>query len=67
MKGKLDHRYGGDRRAIDAGAPQGWKERRRAVERRIPKVAEISFEEWAFFAAKYTNNSPANISDNTYN
>ncbi|RIX43117.1 MAG: hypothetical protein D3M94_17895 [Rhodocyclales bacterium GT-UBC] len=39
-------RIGADRRAIDAGPPSGWSERRRAVERRLPAVAEIPFSEW---------------------
>lgn len=36
-----------DRRTHDAGPPQGWKERRRTVERRLPEVTEMTFEECA--------------------
>jgi hypothetical protein len=28
------------------GPPEGWRERRRAVERRLPVVAEVPFSEW---------------------
>lgn len=52
MSHKSEHRSGTDRRRIDKGPPQGWKERRRSVERRFPQVTEISFEEWQAFAGK---------------
>lgn len=35
-----------DRRNEEFGPPNGWKERRRNVERRRPEVAEITFREW---------------------
>lgn len=34
-----------DRRKIDLDPPKGWKDRRRSVERRLPEVIELSFEE----------------------
>lgn len=45
---KPDHRHGQDRRNVDQGPPNGWKERRRTVERRLPSVEEdlISDHEW---------------------
>lgn len=44
-----------DRRSIELGPPDGWRERRRRVERRIPETAEIevSESEWeAYFAPR---------------
>lgn len=37
-----------DRRKVDLGPPSGWRERRRAVERRLPELVEdaISHGEW---------------------
>ena len=35
-----------DRRAQEIGPPDGWRERRRAVERRLPEVRELAFSEW---------------------
>lgn len=35
-----------DRRLTEAGPPQGWRERRKTVERRQPEVVEIPFSEW---------------------
>lgn len=32
-----------DRRVNDVGPPEGWKERRRSVERRMPSVVEDEF------------------------
>lgn len=46
-----------DRREIEQGTPKGWRERRRAIERRMPQVEEITFEVWAVFAAKYAKKS----------
>ncbi|MEN6585190.1 MAG: hypothetical protein ABFE02_03940 [Sulfuricella sp.] len=34
-----------DRRKIECDPPKGWKDRRRTVERRMPVVVELSFEE----------------------
>lgn len=39
-------RSGRDRRNKDLGPPEGWKERRRQPERRLPEVEEISIEEF---------------------
>lgn len=44
--GSNNKRLGDDRRGTDCGPPQGWRERRRSVERRHPEVQEISFSEW---------------------
>lgn len=41
-----DKRDGGDRRTSELGPPNGWRERRRSVERRLPEVKEIPFSEW---------------------
>jgi hypothetical protein len=38
-----------DRRDRELGPPNGWRDRRRGVERRLPVVKEISFKEWALF------------------
>ncbi len=38
-----------DRRLVDCAPPQGWKDRRRTAERRIPDITEqeVSDAEWA--------------------
>lgn len=43
-----ERRRVGDRRADDQGPPHGWRDRRRAVERRLPLVEEdvISHKQW---------------------
>jgi len=46
MPVKSDKRSGQDRRSKEAGPPDGWRERRKSVERRIPEVCEIPFSEW---------------------
>lgn len=46
MRGKSDKREGTDRRTAELGPPNGWRERRRTVERRQPEVREIPFSEW---------------------
>lgn len=46
MPVKSDKRSGEDRRSKEAGPPDGWRERRKSVERRIPEVREIPFSEW---------------------
>ncbi|HEX6736255.1 MAG TPA: hypothetical protein VF096_15710 [Azonexus sp.] len=46
MRGNSDKRGGDDRRGEDQGPPDGWRERRRSVERRYPDVHEIPFSEW---------------------
>ena len=43
---KNEKREGGDRRGRGSGPPNGWGERRKAVERRKPEVNEIPFSEW---------------------
>lgn len=50
-----EHRCGEDRRTADEGPPDGWKERRRTVERRLPHVEEnvISDHEWFRYMARY--------------
>lgn len=37
-----------DRRKEDIGPPQGWRERRRSVERRLPEVREAEISECEF-------------------
>ncbi|MBP8195321.1 MAG: hypothetical protein KAX60_08145 [Azonexus sp.] len=46
MAVKNEKRSGDDRRQREAGPPNGWRERRRSVERRVPEVEEIPFSEW---------------------
>ncbi len=53
----FEYRYVEVRREIDMGSPKGWKERRRAVERRMPQVEEITLEEWVFLAEEYASNT----------
>lgn len=43
---KNDKRRGDDRRQNEYGPPNGWRERRKSVERRVPEVHEIPFSEW---------------------
>ena len=50
---KFEYRFVEDRREMDQGSPKGWRDRRRAIERRMLQVEEITFEVWATFAAKY--------------
>ncbi len=38
-----------DRRKQDVGPPQGWQERRRKAERRLPTVVETDVSEQEFF------------------
>ncbi|WP_412478847.1 hypothetical protein [Azonexus sp. IMCC34839] len=42
-----EKRSGEDRRISEDGPPSGWRERRKTVERRLPRVVEISLTEWA--------------------
>ena len=51
----LERRLANDRRNQDQGPPQGWNERRRSVERRLPEVAEdvVSHEVWEEYFAGY--------------
>ena len=41
-----EKRSGDDRRDCELGPPNGWRERRKSVERRVPEVQEIPFSEW---------------------
>lgn len=43
---KNEKRMGRDRRALESGPPNGWRERRKSVERRRLEVDEIPFSEW---------------------
>ena len=52
----FDRRFGSfDRRCIDVGPPQGWCERRRLVERRLPEVEEnaVTEREWFRMVVKF--------------
>ena len=46
MVSKNDKRSGLDRRVKELGPPNGWRDRRKTVERRVPEVQEIPFSEW---------------------
>ena len=46
MNASNTNRCRDDRRHRDAGPPQGWRERRRSVERRLPEVRELAFSDW---------------------
>lgn len=46
MSQQMDRRLGKERRGLDVGPPGGWRERRRRVERRLIRVAEIDFRDW---------------------
>jgi hypothetical protein len=48
MYTKKDKRAGNDRRLNEQGPPEGWRERRKSVERRYPEVHEIPFADWLF-------------------
>lgn len=43
---KSEKRLGDDRRTREFGPPDGWRERRKSVERRLVRVEEIPFSEW---------------------
>lgn len=68
LPAKPNHRHCEDRREIDLGPPNGWKERRRTVERRLPNVEEdaISDQEWfrcmAVFLARRRAEEKARLS-----
>lgn len=38
-----------DRRESEQGPPNGWKDRRRSTERRLPEVQELAISEEEFF------------------
>lgn len=46
MRKNDGQRSDADRRASELGPPEGWRERRKTVERRRPEVQEIPFSEW---------------------
>jgi len=46
MSSEKERRATMDRRRQENGPPDGWRERRRSVERRRPEVREILFAEW---------------------
>lgn len=58
-----ERRTGIDRRRHDYGPPQGWRERRRHAEQRIPAVAEaaISDDEWLryFGNSQHSDKTPS--------
>lgn len=54
MNNHKERRDSGDRRQEECGPPQGWKDRRRRTERRMPEIGEceMSEAEWlAYFGA----------------
>lgn len=60
---RTDNRSGcEDRRVEDVGPPEGWRDRRKRVERRIPETVEIevSEAEWAAYFERRSEqeNSP---------
>ncbi len=58
MSDQQKPRSGKDRRKRDVGPPQGWKERRRNPERRLPEVEEISLAEFHLLMAGNTTPAP---------
>lgn len=46
MNGPNHKRSPDDRRGQEVGPPNGWRERRRSVERRMPEVREVPFSDW---------------------
>lgn len=54
MRTKREPRDTADRRQEELGPPQGWKDRRRRTERRMPEIREfaVSESEWlSYFGA----------------
>lgn len=54
MSNKFERRDADDRRQEEFGPPQGWRDRRRRTERRIPEIDEfeVSESEWqAYFGS----------------
>lgn len=51
MTNTQERRTRQDRRKIDSAPPEGWKDRRRKAERRIPEIIEQEFSEaeWALY------------------
>jgi len=60
MTNNNERRAPSDRRDEDNGPPNGWKDRRRRTERRIPAIEEqtISEAEWARY---FGGGSPAKV------
>lgn len=46
MNDSKEKRCREDRRDREIGPPEGWRDRRRSVERRMPEVCEVPFSEW---------------------
>ena len=46
MREKNGTRMREDRRILESEPPNGWRERRKSVERRLPEVEEVPFSEW---------------------
>lgn len=66
MHGKEKRQSAGDRRNIDLGPPEGWRERRRRAERRMPEATEVevSESEWqTYFAAKPAKTAPVTANE----
>jgi len=53
--GPPERRRLAERREAESGPPPGWKDRRRAAERRIPEVCEAAFAEWARLRAVHAS------------
>lgn len=51
MRRMNEKRAESDRRVAELGPPDGWRERRKTVERRRPEVQEIAFSEWLSYRA----------------
>ncbi|WP_265944898.1 hypothetical protein [Dechloromonas sp. A34] len=63
MRTKREARDSADRRQEELGPPQGWKDRRRRTERRMPEINEyvVSESEWlSYFGAVRSALVPAN-------
>lgn len=63
MRSKREPRDSADRRQEELGPPQGWKDRRRRTERRMPEINEfvVSEAEWlSYFGAARTVPMAAN-------
>lgn len=61
MQRKADNRLAVDRRSQENGPPDGWRERRKSVERRRPEVSEILFSEWLLQRRSYVSKKTPDI------
>ena len=61
MSSEADRRHIEDRRLDELGPPEGWRDRRRSVERRMISVGEVGYEEWA--AAQEEHAAHADVLD----